>query len=89
MHIKELLRQAQKYDRKLAEIENRKHFANESFLVEGVEAKTLPFSCWERKEKVMKRRKRTKIEETVDVDSYMSKHFLFSYYGNYLQECFG
>lgn len=76
LQIKELQSQALKYDRELAVYDQRK----QNFTIEGFDAKSLPFSR-QLRNKVMTRKKRKRVEETVDVTSYMSQHNLFSYYG--------
>ncbi|KAG6767032.1 hypothetical protein POTOM_028211 [Populus tomentosa] len=82
LQIKEFQSQALKYDREIAEHEQRKLFDHETFMAEGFPVKSLPFStCMERK-KAMKRKKRKRFEETADVASYMRQHNLFSYYEN-------
>lgn len=79
--MKELQSQALKYDRELAAYDRRKQFEFESFTLAGCDAKSLPFSRQMLRDKVMKRKKRERVEETVDIKSYMSQHSLFSYYG--------
>ncbi|KAJ6740405.1 hypothetical protein OIU79_000521 [Salix purpurea] len=82
LQIKEFQSQALKYDREIAEHEQRKLFDLETFMAESFPVKSLPFStCMERK-KAMKRKKRKRFEETVDAASYMLQHNLFSYYEN-------
>ncbi|KAG2672136.1 hypothetical protein I3760_13G025900 [Carya illinoinensis] len=81
LQIKELQSQALKYDRELAVYDQRKQFEFENFTLEGFDAKSLPFSR-QLRNKVMMRKKRKRVEETVDVMSYMSQHNLFSYYEN-------
>ncbi|KAF5446140.1 hypothetical protein F2P56_031792 [Juglans regia] len=81
LQIKELQSQALKYDRELAVYDQRKQFEFENFTLEGFDAKSLPFSR-QLRNKVMTRKKRKRLEETVDVMSYMSQHNLFSYYEN-------
>uniref|UniRef100_A0A2P2K8E5 Uncharacterized protein n=1 Tax=Rhizophora mucronata TaxID=61149 RepID=A0A2P2K8E5_RHIMU len=81
LQIKELQSQALKYNKELVDHEHKKQFDFETFLVEGFHAKSHPFSsCAERK--VMKRKKRKKLEETTDIGTYMRQHNLFSYYEN-------
>lgn len=84
LQIKEFQSQALKYDRELAEHEQRKQFDFETYMVEGFHAKSLPFSSCIRRNKVMKRKKRKRFEETTDTASYMLRHNLFSYYGTKL-----
>lgn len=79
--MKEFQSQALKYDRELAKYDKRKQFELEKFNSEGLGAKSLPFPNEVRTNKIMKRKKRKRVEDTVDVASYMSHHNLFSYYG--------
>ncbi|XP_048232765.1 uncharacterized protein LOC8285623 [Ricinus communis] len=82
LQIKEFQSQALKYDRELAEHAQRKQFDFDSFVVEGFDTKSLPFSSCIQRKKVMKRKKRKRVEEMTDVTSYMLQHNLFSYYEN-------
>lgn len=85
LQIKELQSQAQMYDRELAVYDQRKQFEFENFPLEEFDAKSLPFSSQALRDKVMKRKKRKRVEETIDITTYMSQHNLFSYYGMKLQ----
>ncbi|XP_065852691.1 uncharacterized protein [Euphorbia lathyris] len=78
LQIKSLQSQAQKYDRELAQYAERKLFD----FVEGCDTKSLPFSSCTRRKKVVKRKKRKRVEEMTDVASHMLQHNLFSYYEN-------
>ncbi|XP_050207026.1 uncharacterized protein LOC126656490 [Mercurialis annua] len=80
LQIKEFQSQALKYDRELAEHAQRKQFDFDTFLVEGFDTKSLPFSSCTQRKKVMKRKKRNRVEEMVDIKSHMLQHNLFSYY---------
>ncbi|KAJ4979975.1 hypothetical protein NE237_010755 [Protea cynaroides] len=82
LRIKEFQAQALKYDRELAAYDQRKQFDSAQLALEGCCMRSLPFSRRFRRKKAMKRRKRKRIEETVDISSYMSCHSLFSYYEN-------
>ncbi|XP_011025262.1 PREDICTED: uncharacterized protein LOC105126179 isoform X2 [Populus euphratica] len=82
LKIKELQSQALKYDRKIAEDEQRKLFDLETFMEGGFNVKSLPFSTCMTRKKAMKRKKRKRFEETEDVASHMLQHNLFSYYEN-------
>ena len=81
LKMKEFQSQASKYDRELAKYNQRKQFDLEKFNSEGLGAKSLPFPGEVQTNKIMKRKKRKRVEDTVDVASYMSHHILFSYYG--------
>ncbi|KAJ6997455.1 uncharacterized protein [Populus alba] len=82
LKIKELQSQALKYDREIAEDEQRKLFDLETFMEGGFPVKSLPFSTCMTRKKAMKRKKRKRFEETEDVASYILQHNLFSYYEN-------
>lgn len=81
LQIKELQSQALKYDRELAEYDERKEFEFGRLMSENFGTKSLPFSRQMQRDRVMKRKKRKRVEETADVASYMAHHNLFSYYG--------
>ncbi|KAK9157775.1 hypothetical protein Scep_004349 [Stephania cephalantha] len=79
LKMKELRTQSLKYDKILATIGQRKHFDSDTFPYEcGM--KLLPYPGIGHRQRVMRRRNRKRIEETVDIPSYMSHHNLFSYY---------
>ncbi|BFG21552.1 hypothetical protein CerSpe_078250 [Prunus speciosa] len=71
LQIKELLSQTQKYESELAKYDKEKLSAFEGFTSEGFDA--MPTT------KLMKRKKRKRVEDTTDIASYMSHHNLFSY----------
>lgn len=81
LQIKELQSQALKYEREIAEDDERKEFEFGRLMSENVGTKSLPFSSQMRRDRFMKRKKRKRLEETTDIASYMSHHNLFSYYG--------
>lgn len=81
LRINELNSQAGKYDRKLAECNQKKKLNFYGPESQDFNAKSLPFPGQLSREKVMIRRKRKRVEETRDVASYMSQHNLFSYFG--------
>ncbi|XWS45195.1 hypothetical protein CRYUN_Cryun15aG0115400 [Craigia yunnanensis] len=80
LQLKEFKSQALMYDKELAEYDQRKKFEYEKFTFEGLDVKSQPFTCQIQRKKVMKRRKRKRVEDTADLASYMSRHNLFSYY---------
>ncbi|XP_062073217.1 uncharacterized protein LOC133777560 [Humulus lupulus] len=80
LKIKELQSQAMKYDRELAKYDDRKQREFETFTSEGFGSKSLPFPSQIQRNKVMKRKKRKRVEQTIDLVPYMSQHNLFSYY---------
>lgn len=85
LQIKELQSQALKYDNELAVYDQRKQLEFQNFTLDDIDAKSLPFSSQILRKKVMKRKKRKRVEETIDITTYMSQHNLFSYYGMKLQ----
>lgn len=79
LRVKEFQSQALKYDKELAEYDQQKQSEFEKFAIDGVDTRSQPFSG--ERQKIMKRKKRKRIEETTDIASYMSHHNMFSYYG--------
>ncbi|KAK4759318.1 hypothetical protein SAY87_022449 [Trapa incisa] len=80
LQIKEFQSQALEYDKELEEYEEAKQHLFENSTLEDVSSRSLALSGQIPKKKVMRRRKRKRIEETMDMASYMSNHNLFSYY---------
>ncbi|XP_021908007.1 uncharacterized protein LOC110822254 isoform X2 [Carica papaya] len=78
LRVKEFQSQALKYDKELAEYDQQKQSEFEKFAIDGVDTRSQPFSG--ERQKIMKRKKRKRIEETTDIASYMSHHNMFSYY---------
>ncbi|KAG9160668.1 hypothetical protein Leryth_017467 [Lithospermum erythrorhizon] len=79
LQIKKLNMQERNYAKELTKYEQE-----ESFQVErptDICSREVPFSDGRRTHQVLKRRKRKRIEDIVDVTTYMSQHNLFSYYG--------
>lgn len=81
LQIKKLQSQSLKYDRELALYDQRKQSICEHFSIEECGVKSTEFSSHIQRHRVMKRKRRKKIEETTEVASYMAQHNLFSYYG--------
>lgn len=81
LQVKKLRSQALKYDREVANHDQRKHYLLENLPLEGCGVKSLPYSNDGPTDKVMRRKKRRRLEDTTDVTSYMSHHNLFSYFG--------
>ncbi|KAA0044542.1 uncharacterized protein E6C27_scaffold46G002900 [Cucumis melo var. makuwa] len=88
LRIKEIESQALKYSRALAVYEQEKVPAHDPTM-EDFFSKTFPFSSQYYRRKAMKRRKRKKIEDAIDISSYMSHHNLFSYFENKRSELDG
>lgn len=81
LQIKELQSRALKYDRELAEYDLRKQVELEESTLGDFDSKSQPFYCQSRRNQIMKRKRRKRVEETTDLASYMSCHNLFSYHG--------
>lgn len=81
LRIKEFVSQAVKCDREISALDQRKHMGLDQFAVEGFGSRSLPYTFQGHRKKVMKRRKRKRVEDTIDPKSYMSNHSLFSYIG--------
>ncbi|CAK9188244.1 unnamed protein product [Ilex paraguariensis] len=82
LQLKKFQSQAIKYDRELAENNQRKQYGSENLKLEGFAAKLLPFPSNSQRGKVMKRRKRKRVENLMDTTTYMATHNLFSYHEN-------
>uniref|UniRef100_A0A164TU95 Uncharacterized protein n=1 Tax=Daucus carota subsp. sativus TaxID=79200 RepID=A0A164TU95_DAUCS len=82
LQIRRLLYQASKYDLQAEEINRRKQLTSEDLAVgnSGVKSPSIPGSM--QKEKIMKRRKRKRVEDSTDKAAYMAQHILFSYSGS-------
>lgn len=81
LQLRRFLSQALKYDLQLAENNQRKQLKSKDCTVENLGAKSLPLSSHARREKVMKRKKRKRVEDTIDKAAHMAQHNLFSYFG--------
>ncbi|KAL4590974.1 hypothetical protein LXL04_003922 [Taraxacum kok-saghyz] len=79
LKIKQFESQALQYAKTIATYDQTKHLANQS-IPEGFTTRSMPFSCQGHHNKLMKRRKRVRVEDTADAKLYMSKHILFSYH---------
>lgn len=80
LQLRELHSQVSKYDRELEERDRKKKSGLEKCAAEDVGVKVAPFICQNRSVKLMKRKKRKRVEDTVDLASYTSGHSLFSYF---------
>ncbi|KAJ9558720.1 hypothetical protein OSB04_013334 [Centaurea solstitialis] len=79
LKIKQFESQALRYAKKIASRDLTKHLAANQPIPEGFTSRSMPYTCQRRRRKLMKRRKRVRVEETIDADTYMSQHVLFSY----------
>ncbi|XP_031130865.1 uncharacterized protein LOC116032444 [Ipomoea triloba] len=80
LQVMQLQFQARKYDKELAGYNHQKFFQLESVRTESFGSKSLPFSNNRPRSKVLKRKKRKRVEDSEDTAVYMSRHNLFSYY---------
>ncbi|CAL9228171.1 unnamed protein product [Arabidopsis halleri] len=81
LKIKEIQNQAQMYDKEVEEFCQAKKLELENVKSEELGIKALPpLPCYTQKTQLRKRKKRKRVEETADVQSYASNHNLFSYY---------
>ncbi|XVF61288.1 hypothetical protein PTKIN_Ptkin08bG0118300 [Pterospermum kingtungense] len=80
LQLKEFKSLTLTYDREVAEYDQKKMFEYEKFTFEGLNVKSQPFPCQIQRKKIMKRKKRKRVEDNTDLASYMSHHNLFSYY---------
>lgn len=78
LRTKELQSQASKYDTEVSVIERRKQMLLDKTIMENSGTKCLPFPLQSHRKRLMKRRKRKRVENTTDIASYMSNHILFS-----------
>ncbi|XP_047973307.1 uncharacterized protein LOC125215799 [Salvia hispanica] len=74
LRIKQLESQASKYARQ----DSGKHMAQDKTTVEQFGSNSLPISIQSHRNRLMKRRKRRRVENTSDIASYMSNHIIFS-----------
>ncbi|XP_075487418.1 uncharacterized protein LOC142526743 [Primulina tabacum] len=78
LRIKELESQASKYARLISSHNRWKQIALDQTLVEQQGSKSMPFTYQRPRRMPLKRRKRNRVEDTIDIASYMSNHNLFS-----------
>ena len=81
VQLKQLKSQALRYNEELALYNRRKQHEFANYSLDNFGTKTVPFSGSIGRNKVMKRKKRERVEAECDLASYMSNHSLFSYYG--------
>ncbi|KAK1364653.1 hypothetical protein POM88_040214 [Heracleum sosnowskyi] len=82
LQIRRLMYQASKYDLQAEAISRRKQLTSEDLTVDYTGAKSPSISGGMRREKIMERRKRKRVEESTDKEAYMAQHNLFSYIGS-------
>ncbi|KAG4925762.1 hypothetical protein JHK87_051302 [Glycine soja] len=81
LQVKKLNSVALKYDKELAAYDHRKQLEFSKFSIDDLNVKSVPIYDGIHTNKVMKRKKRKKAEES-DLSSYVSNHSIFSYYEN-------
>ncbi|KAL2892537.1 DNA mismatch repair protein MutS [Bienertia sinuspersici] len=81
LQIRKLNSQASKYDRELAEYSRKKQCELEKSAAEDFASKSVPV-CRNWPVKIMKRKKRKRVEETNNLAAYSSCHKLFSYFAS-------
>lgn len=79
LQLKKLYAQTKKYATKLAEYNQKKHVRSENIEMGGLGTRLFS-SDWPGG-RVLRRKRRRRVEETTDPAAYMSNHNLFSYYG--------
>ncbi|CAI8606681.1 unnamed protein product [Vicia faba] len=86
LKLKKLQSQERKYEKELAELDHKKQFDYAHLRLDGCEIKSVPISFRRHRNKVMKRKKRERVEKDCDLGS---NHPLFSYNGNVdpLEDC--
>lgn len=72
--------QERKYEKELAALNYTKQLDFSHLTLDGSGIKSVPISGRMHRNKVMKRKKRERVEEKCDLASHMSNHTLFSYY---------
>ncbi|MED6148369.1 hypothetical protein PIB30_052617 [Stylosanthes scabra] len=80
LRMKQLRDQELKYDKELAAYNYTKQLDFAHLTLDGSDIKSVPISGRMHRNKIMKRKKRNRVEEKYDLASYMSNHSLFSYY---------
>ncbi|KAK1309814.1 hypothetical protein QJS10_CPA08g00007 [Acorus calamus] len=82
LQMRELHSQASKYDKELLEYDLKKQNNIIKVASERSAARLVPHTTQNHRRQVMKRRKRKRSEDMVDVTAYMTRHNLFSFYEN-------
>ncbi|OIW17610.1 hypothetical protein TanjilG_28960 [Lupinus angustifolius] len=80
LKLEQLRSQELKYVEELAAYNYTKQLDFAHLTLDGFDIKSVPISGRMRRNKVMKRNKRKRVEEECDLASYMSNHNLFSYF---------
>ncbi|XP_020571459.1 uncharacterized protein LOC110018471 [Phalaenopsis equestris] len=80
LRMKELQSQALRYDKELAAYTHEKELQLKMIDLDYSVSKTVPLSSKNHRKPAMKRRKRKRNEDSINILSYMSNHNIFSYY---------
>ncbi|MCD9559590.1 hypothetical protein HAX54_017642 [Datura stramonium] len=72
--------QSRKYEKQMRDNNHQMKLQMGSVQLEDLGSKSLPFSCNSLRDKVVKRKKRRRTEDTLDIAAYMSHHPLFSFF---------
>lgn len=67
--------------RELAVYNKHKLWESDPDALESIGSRSYPYFRQHRVNEIMKRKKRRKVEDTIDVTSYISQHTLFSFIG--------
>ncbi|XP_047308906.1 uncharacterized protein LOC124912340 [Impatiens glandulifera] len=84
LKMKEIQSQSLKYDKELAEFDRVKKIEQDQCRLPGSSSKSSQYvsRMGRRRRMIMKRRKRKRVEDSVDIKPYVSQHNLFSYHEN-------
>ncbi|XP_028753200.1 uncharacterized protein LOC114712819 [Neltuma alba] len=79
LKLKQLQSQKLKYEKELAAYDYRRQLMSANFTLDGCNTKSVPLLKGICGKKVMKRKKRKRAEETCNLASYTSDHYILSY----------
>lgn len=80
LRMKELQSQALRYDKELEAYTHEKQLQLKMIDLNDSVSRSVPLTCKSHRKPAMKRRKRKRIEDSINILSYMSNHNIFSYY---------
>ncbi|KAG0492828.1 hypothetical protein HPP92_005941 [Vanilla planifolia] len=89
LRMKELQSQALRYDKELAAYLHEKQLRSKMIDLNGSVSRSAPLTCKSCRKPAVKRRKRRRNEDVIDVAHYMANHNIFSYYENKKSETDG
>lgn len=89
LRMHELHSQASIYDKELAGYKREKQLQSKMIELDDSVSRSVPLTCQSHKKRAMRRKKRKRNEDTVDISSYMASHNIFSYYENRKSETDG